>query len=269
MRRVLLLTVLPLPLCLFLNSCTVDGGKSQLPKLTTYNYHRPAYRPLNPDNVRVKVSLQNQALYVLEGDRVLLVSAVGVGTPQSPTPVGNFRVTLKDAERRNRTYGFWVNNATGQIVSGSVHQSPGAGWSFRGYPMPYWVEWMPAYGFHEGFVHLTPRSKGCVRVPRHVAPKFFALVKVGTPISIQQRQPEDLTIGARLARPNDAPLPNPDPRWLMSQAPYEKPTFTLFEEGEPPLLSQLAASSASAQARSAEPAQQEQEKPITVTTISL
>jgi len=227
--------------CPFLSGCKTSGSKSQGPKLTTYNYHRPAYRPVNPDDVRVKVSLENQALYVLEGDRVLLVSAVSVGTPQSPTPVGNFRVTLKDAERRNRTYGFWVNNTTGQIISGSVHQSPGAGWSFRGYPMPYWVEWMPAYGFHEGFVHLTPRSKGCVRVPRHVAPKFFALVKVGTPISIQQRQPEDLTIGARLARPNDAPLPNPDPRWLMSQAPYEKPKFAIFEEGEAPRLTQFAA----------------------------
>ncbi len=217
---------------------TIQSRKSK--GLTTYDYHRPAYRPNNPDDVRVKVSLENQALYVLEEDRVLLVSAIGVGRADKPTPVGNFRVTHKDATRRNRTYGFWVNDSTGQIVSGTSSNSPGPGWRFRGYPMPYWVEWMPAYGLHEGFVHLTPRSHGCIRIPKNVAPKFFALVKVGTPLSIQRTQPEDLTIGARLARPNDAPLPDPDPRWLMGDGPYAQPQFALFEEGEAPLLSTLA-----------------------------
>jgi len=231
-----------------LTACQSMPKKSAAEGLTSYNYHRPAYRPHNPDDVRVKVSLENQAVYVLEGDRVLLVTAATVGAANSPTPVGEFRVTHKDAQRRNRTYGFWVNTTTGQIVPGSVHQRPAPGWTFHGYPMPYWVEWMPGYGFHEGFVHPTPRSKGCVRLPRHVAPKFFALVKVGTPISIQPRQPEDLTIGANLPRPNDAPLPDPDPRWLMSQAPYEKPKFPLFEQGDAPRLPRQPRSLASSSA---------------------
>jgi len=34
-----------------------------------------------------------------------------------------------------------------------------------------------------------------------VAPKFYALAKMGTPVNIAQTQPEDATIGKDLKRP--------------------------------------------------------------------
>ena len=37
------------------------------------NYNVTAYKPHNPDNVRIKVSLSNHAVYVMEGDTPLLV----------------------------------------------------------------------------------------------------------------------------------------------------------------------------------------------------
>ena len=55
-------------------------------------YDAVAYKPHNPDNVRVKVSLQNRAVYVMEGDRPLLVTATAIGLPTNPTPTGNFRM---------------------------------------------------------------------------------------------------------------------------------------------------------------------------------
>ena len=187
--------------------------------LTTDSYDVSAYRPSGNGQVRVKVSTSNQAVYVMEGSEPLLVSAINVGKPGSPTPKGNFRVTGKEANRRNRTYGMWVRGQ--EVVGGkSSQRPPGSGWKFIGYPMPYWVEFLPAYGFHAGFVHLAPRSHGCIRIPRHVAPKFFQLVQPGTPINIATTQPEDATLGANLDRPDDRSVPDPPVSFMASQQPY-------------------------------------------------
>jgi hypothetical protein len=43
---------------------------------------------------------------------------------------------------------------------------------------------------------------------KNVAPKFFRLVSVGTPVSIDHTQPEDQTIGHDIPRPPDStPFP--------------------------------------------------------------
>src|SRR5215217_5469406 len=68
------------------------------------NYDSVAYRPQNPANVRVKVSLNKQMVYVLEGDRPLLVTATCVGTPSNPTPKGNFKVYKKIEKKRSMSY---------------------------------------------------------------------------------------------------------------------------------------------------------------------
>lgn len=189
-------------------------------------YDSPAYKPHNPDNVRVKVSLQNRAVYVMEGDRPLLVTATAIGTPQKPTPTGNFRVFAKIAEKRSGSYGFSVNgdsirpstrgNATGRYV---------------GFPMAWWVEFLPGYGFHEGSVWPTPRTHGCLRLHKNVAPKFYALVKSGTPVNIQHSQPEDNTLGRNLKRPTDYADPDPPTSVLISPAIFTKPHGPLLIEG--------------------------------------
>src|SRR5687767_2473409 len=71
-------------------------------------YDSPAYRPQNPNNVKVKVSLANRAVYVMEGDRPLLVTATAIGTPSHPTPTGNFKIYKKIEKKRSYTYGFSV-----------------------------------------------------------------------------------------------------------------------------------------------------------------
>jgi len=168
-------------------------------------YDPVAYAPKNPNNVEVKVSLQNRAVYVLEDGEPLMVTAVAVGRPGKETPTAhNGRVTKKEHKKRSGTYGFWVRG--NEIVPGIRTQRPtGSGWQYRGHPMQWWVEWQPAYGFHEGawpYGH-DQRSAGCIRLHRNAAAKFYALVKVGTPVSIRQTQPEDETIGLNIPRPRD------------------------------------------------------------------
>ncbi|MDB4947330.1 MAG: erfK, partial [Labilithrix sp.] len=155
------------------------------------NYDSPAYRPHNPSAVRVKVSLSQQMVYVMEGNRPLLVTATCVGMPQKPTPRGNFTVYNKIAKKRSGSYGFGVSGGT--ITPAEASKARGR---YVGYPMPYWVEFSPGYGFHSGYVHPFGKSHGCLRLHPNVAPKFFALVREGTPVNIANSQPEDAILGA-------------------------------------------------------------------------
>src|SRR5690349_12569798 len=107
-----------------------------------------AYKPRNPENVRVKVSLQNRMVYVMEGHRPLLVTPTTIGKPGATTPTGSFRVIGKIRDKRSNTYGFWAR--ANDIRPGTSSRAPGSGYRYVGYPMAYWVEFKPAYGFHQG-----------------------------------------------------------------------------------------------------------------------
>ena len=92
-----------------------------------------------------------------------------------------------------------------------------------GYPMAFWCEFKPEYGFHQGYVWPVPRSHGCLRLHHNVAPKFFALVHDGTPVNIARTQPEDATIGANVQRPTDYNDPDPAPSYMASNKVFESP----------------------------------------------
>ena len=186
-------------------------------------YHVTAYRPHDPSAVRVKVSLSKQNIYVMEGDRCLMAVACSVGIPAKPTPKGSFTIYSKQEHKRSGSYGFSVQ---GDRV---VPSTGGGSGRYVGYPMGYWCEFAPAYGFHQGFVHLNPRTHGCIRLHGEAAPKFFALVKIGTPVNIATSQPEDGTIGPKVQRVDDSKAPDPDPRLMITDAAFTKPSGTLLE----------------------------------------
>jgi len=200
-------------------------GGCQTP-LATNNPNPPAYKPHNPNNVRVKVSLSKQQVYVLEGDRPLLIAATCVGKPgEMSTPCGNFTVFSKIAHKRSGSYGFYANG--GQIREAKAGEGSG---TYIGYPMAYWVEFKTGYGFHEGFVWPMPRTHGCLRLHKNVAPKFFALVHEGTPVSIAAIQPEDFTIGRNVPRPADFNEPDRPASILCSDAAFTAPSGPLLIE---------------------------------------
>ena len=183
-----------------------------------------AYRPHNPSAVRVKVSLSTQQVYVMEGTRPLLVAATCVGLPHKPTPKGHFTVFNKIANKRSGSYGFYRSG--GRVTASEAGRGSG---EYIGYPMPFWVEFAPQYGFHEGYVWPVPRTHGCLRLHHNVAPKFFELVRVGTPVDIAQVQPEDATIGKNLPRPHDYNDPDPAPEYMVSSKVFAKPAGSLLQ----------------------------------------
>lgn len=196
----------------FLTGCTTPqvGGGS--------NYNPVAYKPHHPDAVRVKVSLSKQVVYVMEGSKPLLVAATNVGIPSKPTPTGGFRITRKEKNKRSGSYGFYRKG--GVVVPAEAGHGSG---EYVGYPMAFWCEFAPQYGFHQGYVWPTPRSHGCLRLHHNVAPKFFALVKVGTPVNIAHSQPEDASLGSNVPRPTDYADPDPAPAFMASSQVFAAP----------------------------------------------
>lgn len=175
-------------------------------------------RPKNPDRVSVKVSLSHRMVYVMEDGRALLVTPVAIGKPGHETPVGHFRAFNKIPKKRSNTYGFHVYG-NGEIRPGKRVNTP-RGSRYVGYPMPWWVEFKSGYGFHAGCVWPVPRTHGCLRLHPNVAPKFFHLVREGTPIYIAHQQPEDRTLGRGVKRPKDYADPDPPPSYMISNRAF-------------------------------------------------
>lgn len=189
------------------------------------SYSVTAYKPRNPGAVRVKVSLSKQNIYVMEGDRCLMAVATCVGTPDKPTPSGNFRIYKKIRNKRSYSYGFSVNGSS--ISPTTAGNATGR---YVGYPMAYWCEFAPLYGIHEGFVHAVPRTHGCLRLHREAAARFFELVQLGTPVSVAYSQPEDAVHGSKVRRLNQANDPDPDPRHVVSESWFRSPPGPLLIE---------------------------------------
>jgi hypothetical protein len=169
-------------------------------------YSVKAYAPHNPDAVKVKVSTSTQHIYVLEGDRLLMAVQGCVGA-RGATPHGNFRIGSKIKDKRR------------------VSEPD------RGYPMAYWCEFLPAYGFHEGFVWSIPRTHGCIRLHRQAAARLYALVKIGTPVNISATQPEDAKYGSQVRKLDQSRDPDPPRSYMMSPAWFKDPPGPLLIKG--------------------------------------
>ena len=173
---------------------TVGGG----------NYHVTAYRPHEPSQVKVKLSTSTQNLFVMEGDRLLMAVQANVGKPGASTPHGHFTIYSKQRERRRAS-------------------EPDAG-----YPMAYWCEFAPAYGFHEGFVWPVPHTHGCVRLHREAAARLFALTRIGTPVIIESSLPEDKQYGNLVLRLDQSRDPDPPRSVLLSPSWFKDPPGPLL-----------------------------------------
>jgi len=168
------------------------------------SYHVTAYKPHDPSKVKVKLSTSTQNLFVMEGDRVLMAVQANVGKPGAPTPHGHFTIYSKQKERRRQS-------------------EPD-----RGYPMAYWCEFAPAYGFHEGFVWPVPHTHGCVRLHREAAARLFALARIGTPVEIASSLPEDQKYGNLVRRLDQSRDPDPPRSQMMSPSWFNDPPGPLL-----------------------------------------
>ncbi len=162
------------------SSCSMNKAGGGIASYQAYD--RPAKLPENPSAVIVKVSLSRQRAYLMEGGKMLMSMPVSIGAPETPTPTGDFRISEKEWKRRD-----------------------------GGTPLPYWCGFKPGYGFHTGWLKHHPCTNGCIRMHENLAPKFFRMVSIGTPVSISYRQPEDAEWADMPLPPDAGPLPDYEP----------------------------------------------------------
>jgi hypothetical protein len=208
----------------FMPSCTTGYGGGGLAAYHAYDL--PTKLPSNPNNVRVKVSLSKQRAYVMEGSQMLLAMPISVGTSATPTHAGSYTIFNKDHKHRANTHGYAQSG--NQVKQTFLAKKPG-GWLFRGTPMPYWCEFSPNYGFHTGWIKHYPCTHGCIRMHENLSPKFFRLVKVGTPVNIAYAQPEDATCGTIPLPPDSGPLPDYPGLMYLSDTYFTKHKTPVYQ----------------------------------------
>ena len=93
----------------------------------------------------------------------------------------------KDIDHRSSLYGSYVNDS-GRIVKANVDSrkdSKPPHSHFEGAPMPFFVEFSPGYGLHQGYLPGVPASHGCIRMPYWKARQFYEAAHVGTTVTVK------------------------------------------------------------------------------------
>jgi lipoprotein-anchoring transpeptidase ErfK/SrfK len=135
----------------------------------------------------IVVSLRAQEAYLYRGGHKTASSRISSGREGYRTPVGRFQVIRKDEEHRSSAYGDYVDG-TGRVVKANVdsrrdRKPPHS--QFVGAPMPYFIEFSPGYGLHQGYLPGEPASHGCIRMPYWKARQFYNAVHLGTLVVIK------------------------------------------------------------------------------------
>lgn len=121
---------------------------------------------------QVIIDLTARTLEVLEGTEPIFATAVGVGSPSSPTPTGTFFIT--DAVRITNPNGPWGPYAYGLSARSDTVTEFNGGDGIIG-----------IHGTNRPNSIGEAQSLGCVRLPNDVMLELSELLSVGVPVTIR------------------------------------------------------------------------------------
>ena len=135
----------------------------------------------------IVVNLRAQEAYLYRGNNRTASSRISSGREGHRTPIGRFQIIRKDEDHRSSLYGDYVD-ASGKVVKANVdsrssRKPPDS--HFVGTPMPYFLEFSPGYGLHQGYLPGVPASHGCIRMPYWKARQFYKAAQIGTPVVVK------------------------------------------------------------------------------------
>ncbi len=158
---------------------------------------KPAYTPMEDTfsywdddgtggSPRIHIDVGEQAAFFYRGDHLVGRCHISTGDDDHPTPTGNFKVIMKDADHKSSVYG-WMLDSEGNVVNDNadvrIHRIPPGG-KFDPAKMTWFLQFYPAIGMHAGYLPGYPASHGCVRLPEWMARHFFENASVGTPVLV-------------------------------------------------------------------------------------
>ena len=168
-------------MCTRRNSCELE----QLLDGQRHGHVAPAGKAFRPAINRRE--LAEQEAYLYRGGHRTAESRISSGREGYRTPTGRFEVIRKDENHRSSIYGDYVD-ASGTVVNANVdirRDSRPPHSHFVGAPMPYFLEFSPGYGLHQGYLPGVPASHGCIRMPYWKARQFYNVAYVGTPVVVK------------------------------------------------------------------------------------
>ena len=158
------------------------GGCSTVNDLITSNLPES-----HSGRATIVVNLQEQEAYLYRGGYRTASSRISSGREGYRTPIGRFQVIRKDEDHRSSLYGDYVDDS-GRVVKANVdrRRNPKPPHShFGGAPMPYFLEFSPGYGLHQGYLPGVPASHGCIRMPYWKARPYYQAARIGTPVLVK------------------------------------------------------------------------------------
>jgi lipoprotein-anchoring transpeptidase ErfK/SrfK len=130
----------------------------------------------HPLDTRLVLKLRERRVYLYQGGEILTSYPVAVGKKGWETPTGNYQV-IQMVENP-----AWEHPWNGNIVPPGPDNPLGERW------IGFWTDGKNFIGFHgTPAEHLIGRavSHGCVRMRNRDIKALFALVQVGTPITVE------------------------------------------------------------------------------------
>lgn len=138
----------------------------------------PPIQPALPEvsETRLVLRLRERMVYVYQGNSLKVSYPVAVGREGWETPTGQFKVTSMVKNPG------WTNPFTGEVMTSGSESPLGERW------IQFWTDGKNAIGFHG-----TPSresvgraaSHGCVRMYNEDVRELYALVLVGTPVTVE------------------------------------------------------------------------------------
>lgn len=140
-------------------------------------------RAASEKKVVIDVSDQRALLY-LDG-KVGIDAPCCTGKAGKRTPFGTFPIGEKIADKRSTIFGTLYRNGK-KVYSGDRRRYAGGYDSYVGASLPHWMRLTnDGIGIHGSkYVHRSPGSNGCVRMPLEAVAAIFEAVDVGTPVEV-------------------------------------------------------------------------------------
>lgn len=134
----------------------------------------------------IVINLGEQMVYLFKGGELAGGSPISSGSEGYDTRPGSYRIMEKDIDHKSSIYGDYEDfdgNVILQNIDNRVDPRP-PGTRFEGAKMFYFMRVYGGVGMHQGYLPGYPASHGCIRLPGHMAEKFYQQVSVGTPVEI-------------------------------------------------------------------------------------
>ena len=147
-----------------------------------------------PGVASIVIYLDEQKAHFYRDNKEVGWTYVATGKPSHPTPTGSFHIMEKEKDKVSNLYGV-LKNADGEVVNSDFNTSKDElpeGMVFEPARMPLYQRLSnDGVGMHVGYIPKPGHtaSHGCIRMPKHMAEKFFANTVVGTPVTILAQSP--------------------------------------------------------------------------------